>query len=296
MAKKGLGRGLKSLLGTDDLPKESSDIISTPKQDGEPPVSEIKLSLIEPNRNQPRKKFDKEKLEALSESITEHGVIQPIIITPSDNGMYTIIAGERRWRAAKKAGLREIPAIVRDYSEIEAAQIALIENLQREDLNPIEEAAGYRALMDEFSLTQEEISKRIGKSRSAIANSLRLLSLGDEISELLVSGALSSGHARALLSLENEELRREAAQIIIDKGLNVRQTEKLVKKLSNTRPKRAPQEIDEQFMVQLEEISQSLRDKFGTNVTITNGAKKGKIEIEYYSSDDLDRIIGLLQN
>jgi len=295
MAKKGLGRGLKSLLGTEDIPKESSDIISPPKGENDLPVTEIKLSLIEPNRKQPRKKFDKEKLEALSESISEHGVIQPIIITPSDNGMYTIIAGERRWRAAKKAGLKQIPAIVRDYSEIEAAQIALIENLQREDLNPIEEAAGYRSLMDEFSLTQEDISKRIGKSRSAIANSLRLLSLGDEISELLVSGALSTGHARALLSLENEELRLEAAQIIINDGLNVRQTEKLVKKLSNSRPKRPAPEVDELLMVQLEEISQSLRDKFGTNVTITNGAKKGRIEIEYYSSDDLDRIIGLLQ-
>ena len=310
MAKKGLGKGLNALLRTDDISEnDSSDILIEPEKkksektaysisesDSEKQVTTIKINLIEPNRKQPRKKFDKDKLEALSDSIREHGIIQPIIITHGENGMYTIIAGERRWRASKKAGLTEIPAIIRDYTEIEAAQIALIENLQREDLNPIEEAAGYRALIDEYSLTQEEISKKIGKSRSAVANSLRLLSLGDKISAMLIEGTLSTGHARALLGLEDEALRNEAADMVISNSLNVRQTEHLVKKLSKNRVKKEKPSFDESFMVQLDSISKSLCDRLGTKVNISHGAKKGKIEIEYYGSEDLDRILGLLDN
>ena len=290
MAKKGLGRGLNALLKTDEPAKAAGTDLISSGQDGA--VTEISISLIEPNKKQPRKRFDTDKINALSESIREHGLIQPILITHGENGMYTIIAGERRWRASKKAGLKKIPVIIRDYSDIEAAQIALIENLQREDLNPIEEAAGYRSLMDEFSLTQDEISKKIGKSRSAVANSLRLLSLGKNISKLLIDGSLSAGHARALLSLDNEALREEAAQIIIRDGLNVRQTEQLIKKI--TKPKRVKPEISEEFKVELDSISSRLCDKFGTKVNINHGDKKGRIEIEYYGNADLDRVLALL--
>ncbi|MDO5398991.1 MAG: ParB/RepB/Spo0J family partition protein [bacterium] len=303
MAKKGLGRGLNALLRTDE-PSEHSDSLITPKEkhgshtDGKEetakPFSLININLIEPNRKQPRKKFDAEKLEALADSIREHGLIQPILVTHDENGRYTIIAGERRWRASKKAGLTEIPAIVRDYPEIEAAQIALIENLQREDLNPIEEAAGYRSLIDEYSLTQEEISKRLGKSRSAIANSLRLLSLGDTISALLIDGSLSTGHARALLGLEDEDIRNAAAETVINEGLNVRQTEQLVKKLTKNKPKKDKTPVNEEFMVQLNKIADSLCSRLGTKVNISHGEKKGRIEIEYYGNEDLDRILSLL--
>lgn len=303
MAKKGLGRGLNALLRTDE-PSEHSESLIAPEQKQkankddvektDKPFSEISINLIEPNRKQPRKKFDNEKLEALSDSIREHGLIQPILVTHGENGRYTIIAGERRWRASKKAGLTEIPAIIRDYPEIEAAQIALIENLQREDLNPIEEAAGYRSLIDEYSLTQEEISQRLGKSRSAIANSLRLLSLGDKISALLIEGSLSTGHARALLGLDDESLRNAAAETVIKEGLNVRQTEQLVKKLSKNKPKKEKPPVNEEFMVQLNNIAESLCSRFGTKVNISHGEKKGRIEIEYYGNEDLDRILGLL--
>lgn len=177
------------------------------------------MSLIEPNKKQPRRHFDEEKITALADSIKEHGLIQPIIITPSDNNMYKIVAGERRWRAAKKANLKEIPAVIRKYSEEQVAEIALIENLQRENLNPIEEAIGYNLLMDEFNLTQELISQRVGKSRSAIANSLRLLSLENEIQKMLILGTLTSGHARAILSLDDKELRIALSKRIIEDNL-----------------------------------------------------------------------------
>lgn len=292
MAKKGLGRGLNVLLKTDEPTKAKSADLISPEPVADGAVTEISISLIEPNKKQPRKRFDTDKINALSESIREHGLIQPILITHGENGMYTIIAGERRWRASKKAGLKKIPVIIRDYSDIEAAQIALIENLQREDLNPIEEAAGYKSLMDEFSLTQEEISKKIGKSRSAVANSLRLLSLGKKISKLLIDGSLSAGHARALLALEDEALREEAAEIIIRDGLNVRQAEQLVKKI--TKPKKVKPQVSEEFKVELDSISSRLCDKFGTKVNISHGDKKGKIEIEYYGNADLDRVLALL--
>lgn len=294
MAKKGLGRGLTALLGTDvPAEKSSSQLISPVTPDTEQlPMSELSVTSIEPNRKQPRKQFDKEKIDALAESIREVGLIQPIVVKSADNGMYTIIAGERRWRAAKKAGLKKVPVIIKEYSEIEIAEIALIENLQREDLNPIEEAAGYRALIEEFSLTQDEVSKKMGKSRSAIANSLRLLTLGENISKLLIDGLLSAGHARALLSLEDESLREEAAQIIINDGLNVRQAEQLVKKI--TKPHKTKPQLSEEFKIELDSISGKLCDRFGTKVNISHGDKKGKIEIEYYGNDDLDRILNLL--
>ena len=225
MAKKGLGKGLESLFENDSIPALSED---TEKQE----TTEIKLSMIEPNPNQPRNYFDPDALETLAESIAEHGLIQPITITPQKNGRYMIVAGERRWRAAKKAGLTSIPALIKELTDEEIAKIALIENLQREDLNPIEEALGYKSLIDDYSLTQEAVSKIIGKSRSAVANSLRLLVLDDEIQKLLVDGSLTGGHARALLSVENENERNLFAKRIIEEGLNVRQAETLAKQLN----------------------------------------------------------------
>ena len=221
MVKKGLGKGLGALF-TDENP------ITIEYETG---ITELNITQVEPNKNQPRKIFDEDKLSALAESIHEHGLIQPIIVTKNNTGTYTIVAGERRWRAAKKAGLSKISAVIKDYSNQTITEIALIENLQREDLNPIEEALGYKALMDEFSLTQEQISHRIGKSRSAIANSLRLLTLEEELQKKVISGEISEGHARAALSLDSAVLREFLINRIIEDGLNVRQAEHLAKEL-----------------------------------------------------------------
>jgi ParB family chromosome partitioning protein len=280
MAKKGLGRGLTSL-----LPEE-------PKAEENHPgdVLEIKINQIEPNRKQPRKAFDDDKIDALAQSIQEHGMIQPIVVIPSDvSGLYTIVAGERRWRAAKKAGLTAVPAVIRSYNEEQVAEIALIENLQREDLNPIEEALGYHTLLEEFHLTQERISQRIGKSRSAVANSLRLLSLEEPIKKLLIQGKITGGHARAILSLEDSKLRLVLTKRILEENLNVRQAENLAKQLQ-----KAPRKEKEKtaYEIELESIQESLSSRLGTKVKIVHGAKKGKIEIEYYGNQDLERILG----
>lgn len=285
MAKKGLGKGLGSLF------ENSSADVSNPDQEN---VTEIRLSLIEPNTDQPRKNFDPEKIEALAQSILEHGLIQPIIIAPQNNGRYKIVAGERRWRAAKKAKLETVPTVIKNYTEEEIAQIALIENLQREDLNPIEEALGYSTLLEKFSLTQEEISKRIGKSRSAVANSLRLLSLDENIQSMLISGSISGGHARALLSVDNPILRTELAQKIIAEGLNVRQTENLAKNLGKSKKSRPKTTSDDAYSVEIENLQQRLCSGLGTKVKIFHSPKRGKIEIEYYGNDDLERILAMI--
>ncbi|MEE0410027.1 MAG: ParB/RepB/Spo0J family partition protein, partial [Clostridia bacterium] len=252
------------------------------------------ITLVEPNKNQPRHSFDNDKIEELAESIKEHGVIQPIIVVRNDD-RYKIVAGERRWRAAKKAGLKEIPAVIRNYSEFEIAQIALIENLQRENLNPIEEALGYQTLMNKFSMTQEDVSDKIGKSRSAIANAVRLLSLDEPIRQKLISGEISSGHARALLSIESPKVRLVLLESIIEKGLNVRQTEALAKQLQKAKPKKNKPVIDEQVKAQLAILEDRLSTKLGTKVTLHHDNKKGKIEIEYYGNRDLDRIISIIE-
>lgn len=286
MAKKGLGKGLGSLFSEEVI----EEVISEPVKTKEGDIVNIRTSLIEPNKKQPRRHFDEEKIKALSDSIKEHGLIQPIIITPSQNNMYKIVAGERRWRAAKKAGLKEIPAVVRSYNEEEVAEIALIENLQRENLNPIEEAVGYNLLMEEFNLTQEMISRRVGKSRSAIANSLRLLSLENDIQKMLISGSLTSGHARAVLSLDDKELRAALAKRIIDDNLNVRQAEALAKQLQKKAP---PKKAKEKTAadIEIESIQNRLSSAIGTKVKINHTGKKGKIEIEYYGNDDLERVL-----
>lgn len=287
MAKKGLGKGLNSLFNEEDIEEVTSDITKSSEGD----IKKVRMSLIEPNKKQPRHHFDEEKITALADSIKEHGLIQPIIITPSDNNMYKIVAGERRWRAAKKANLKEIPAVIRKYSEEQVAEIALIENLQRENLNPIEEAIGYNLLMDEFNLTQELISQRVGKSRSAIANSLRLLSLEDEIQKMLILGTLTSGHARAILSLDDKELRIALSKRIIEDNLNVRQAEALAKQLQKKKPQKKNSEKTA-YDIEIEKIQNTLSSAMGTKVKINHTAKKGKIEIEYYGNDDLERVLG----
>ncbi len=246
----------------------------------------IKTSLIEPRKDQPRKNFDREQLQALAASISEHGIIQPIIVVEGKNGYYDIIAGERRWRAAKIAGLSEIPAIVRTYDELQIAEVSLIENLQREDLNPIEEALGYKTLMEKFGMTQDAVSERVGKSRSNIANMLRLLSLEEEIKDMLTQHKLSMGHARALLAISPGPQRISAAKKIAEEGFNVRQVEELAKG-----KKTKKKQVEKQSSYP--DVERVLSSKLGTKVKI-KGSKKGKIEIEYYSVADLTRIVDLL--
>ena len=296
MAKKGLGKGL-NLLFDDNVNEESS---KAPEQkaaaadDNPSGVTYVKLSKIEPNKKQPRKTFDKEKIEVLADSIKENGLIQPIIITEGENGMYKIVAGERRWRACKKAGMKEIPVLIRDYSDEQVAEVALVENLQREDLNPIEEALGYNLLMTEFSMTQETVSQKVGKSRSAVANSLRLLTLNDDIKNLLINGVMTGGHARAILSVEGDELRAAMAKRITDDGLNVRQAEALARQLSRKATVRAkPPAKSASELAAFEDMERKLSSSFGTKVKISSNGKKGKIEIEYFGNDDLDRIINM---
>ncbi len=280
MAKKGLGKGLDALFA-EDTQKDESGVI------------EVKITEVMPNKNQPRKSFDEEKLEALSDSIKEHGIIQPIIVTKKGD-LYTIVAGERRWRAAKKAGIKKIPVIVREYDDVTTAEIALIENLQREDLNPIEEAMGYRALMDEYNFTQEEISAKLGKSRSAIANSVRLLTLDDYAREKLVAGEITEGHARCALSVPAGVVREFFINRIIEEGLNVRQAENLAKDLAN--PKKPKKDKTESvYKIEMERISRSLEQFLGTKVKLSGNSKKGKIEIEYYGNADLERLLDIIK-
>lgn len=286
MAKKGLGKGLGSLFSEDDVKQVTAEVSETKEGD----ISTIRMSLIEPNKKQPRRHFDEEKIAVLAESIKEHGLVQPIIITPTENGMYMIVAGERRWRAAKKLKLKEIPAVVRTYNKEQVAEIALIENLQRENLNPIEEALGYNLLMEEFDLTQEVVSQRVGKSRSAIANSLRLLSLEKDIQKMLINGNLTSGHARAVLSLEDKELRIALAKRIVEDTLNVRQAEALAKQLQKKAPQKK-ENVKTAYEIELERIQTNLSTAMGTKVKINHTPKKGKIEIEYYGNDDLERVL-----
>lgn len=284
MAKeKGMGKGLSALLGEDF----SADF-STPS-------STLPLSQIESCQNQPRKSFDQEKLEELAESIRQHGVIQPLTVRKLASGYYQIIAGERRWRAARLAGLEEIPAVVIEADDQKAMELAMIENLQREDLNPIEEAEGFRVLVETYGMTQEQAAERVGRSRSAVANALRLLDLNVSIQKLVEDGELSAGHARAILPL-SPFLRVRAVSEITKGGLNVRQTEKLVKALMShgletpAPEKKASAEVD-----YAAEAAKSLSTRLGRACHISQGKKKGKIEIEYYGMDDLNDLLEALE-
>lgn len=278
MAKKGLGKGLDALFAEDS-------------KDG---VTEVKLTEVMPNKNQPREFFDEDALAALSDSIKEYGVIQPIIVNKKENG-YIIVAGERRWRAAKKAGLKTIPVIIREYDDRAAAEIALVENLQREDLNPIEVAEGYRSLMNDYNMTQEEISERLGKSRSAIANSVRLLSLDGDTKKRLVAGDISEGHARCALSLPQGVVREFFVNRIVEQGLNVRQAELLAKELSKTPQNKNKKPLSSAYKIELERIGARLEQRFGTKVSFSGTQKKGKLVFEYYGNRDLERLLALLE-
>lgn len=260
----------------------------------------IKISAIEPRKDQPRKTFEKESLEALAESIQNYGVLQPIIVMENADlpGVYQIIAGERRWRASKMAGIDEIPAIVFDGDELKAAQISLIENIQREDLNPIEEAMGYRALMENFGLTQDQVSKQVGKSRSAVANATRLLELPEDIIEMLRSGDLTAGHARALLGLDDSEKALPLAEKIIAQDLSVRETEKAVRKL-NAEPEneddlKPVDSREAQIKLYMKELEDRSRSILGRKVKITHGGKKKTVEISYETNDDLEELLRTL--
>ena len=258
-------------------------------------VLSVKISLVEPNREQPRKKFNEEGIDELAASISQYGVIQPLLVQWKDN-YYEIIAGERRWRAAMKAGLKEIPVIVKEYSNKEAVEISLIENIQREDLNPIEEALAYERLVGEFEMTQEQVAERVSKSRSAVTNSMRLLKLEGDVREMVISGDISEGHARTLLSLPTAEAQKLIADRVVKEKLSVRDTERLVKKLVSD-VKRPVKKRDYEKEAILGNLSEQLKDIFGTKVSISeNSRHRGKIEIEYYSDDELNRIFELLQS
>jgi ParB family chromosome partitioning protein len=275
LSKRGLGKGLGALIPMDEK--------------GEENVTEIPLKEIFANQNQPRKNFDEDKLKELAESMKEHGVLQPVILRKKTKG-YELVAGERRWRAAKMAGLEKIPAIVKELSDADVMEIALIENLQREDLNPLEEAMAYKQLMDEFGMTQEELSKRVGKSRSQIANTVRLLNLEKEIKDLIADEKLTAGHARALLAIEDKNERIKLAKKISEENLSVRQIEEIVKVKSskkNADKNKRNQDINPAFL----DISEKLQGILGTRVKIKGSEKRGKIEIEFYSEDELERIL-----
>ncbi|MBO5211983.1 MAG: ParB/RepB/Spo0J family partition protein [Clostridia bacterium] len=286
MKKKALGKGLESIFADNYSFVEESTI----SNEG---VQTLKISQIEPKSNQPRKYFDPELLDQLAESISQHGLIQPIVVRPVSGGFYQIIAGERRWRASKLANLTEIPAIVMQADELKAAQLAIIENIQREDLNPYEEAQAYRSLMREFDLTQEEVSAQVGKSRSAIANSMRLLDLPDEVLEMLKTGDISAGHARALLGLKNKEDIVDTAQKILIRSLNVRDTELLVKKLNKLFDKR-DEVLDEQddFVVDyVNDLERRATSLTGRRFKIKSNGSVKTVQFEFYDNEDLEDVL-----
>ena len=303
MAKKGLGKGLGAIFG-EDIVKESNEELtkvkrSLPAEEEETKGSlMVKISLIEPNRDQPRKDFNEEELQELAESIKNYGVLQPLLVQKKGTS-YELIAGERRWRAAKLAGLKEVPVVLREYSKQQAMEIALIENVQRADLNPIEEAQAYQQLVKEFHLTQEEIAARVSKNRATITNAMRLLKLDEEIQNLLIKGAISSGHARAILSLEDKQLQKKAAKEVLDKRLSVRETEKLVKRLARASAEKNEknEKKDDALALIFQDLEERMKTIMGTKVSIHNKDKnKGRIEIEYYSEAELERIVEMIES
>ena len=256
----------------------------------------MKIGKVEPNREQPRKNFDEDALLELSESVKQHGVLQPLLVQDKKD-YYEIIAGERRWRAAKLAGLKEVPVIIKNLTEQEIVEISLIENIQRENLNPIEEALAYKRLLNEFNLKQDEVAERVSKSRTAVTNSMRLLKLDERVQQMVIDDLISTGHARALLGIEDKEQQYAVAQQIFDEKLSVRETEKLVKKLQKQKTEPTKKIVDESMSVFFEDMEQRLKSIMGTKVAIhQKDNQKGKIEIDYYSTDELERIMELFQS
>ena len=277
---KGLGKGLGALMG---------DFMDEPA--AKSPYQLLPIHKVEPNANQPRQDFDEEELAALAESISTHGIVQPLTVRQLPSGYYQIIAGERRWRAARIAGLHEVPAVVIEADDKKTMELALIENLQRQDLNPVEEAMGYQTLMADYGLTQEETAKRVGKSRPAVANALRLLSLCSDVLEMVRSGQLSAGHARAVLTLKTEKQQKEVAQKIIALGLSVRQAELLCKNMDKPAQPKPEVTLAVDYIAECEK---SLSRHLGRGVKIINGKRKGKFELEFYGQEDLQRLLDVL--
>ena len=279
-ASKGLGKGLGALLG---------DVVDVPVE--KTPYQILPIHKVEPNPDQPRQDFDEEELQALSDSIATHGIVQPLTVRQLESGYYQIIAGERRWRAARLAGLREVPVVVMEADDKTTMELALIENLQRQDLNPVEEALGYQSLISEYGLTQEDAAQRVGKSRPTITNALRLLSLCPEVLEQVRSGKLTPGHARAVLSLKTPAQQKDAAQRIIALGLSVRQAELLCKNLGKPTPKEKEPTLTVDYVAECEK---ALSRQLGRGVRIVNGKRKGRFELEFYGQDDLQILLDAL--
>ncbi len=286
MAKKtGLGKGLEALFGSDII---KNDVAQDVKEETGEKIKKIKLTKIEPNRNQPRKRFEEEALNELSQSIKEYGLLQPIIVTKKDD-YYEIIAGERRWRAAKKAGLEEIPVVVRDDDERKNKEIALIENIQREDLNPIEKALGIKSLMDEYGLTQQRVAEILGKARSSIANTVRILNLDERVIALAIEGKLTEGHCKSLMAIDDEDKQYEMALYMIESGDSVREAEKKMARTKQLKKK------DKKYEAVYKDIEDCFQNFFGTKVKLDVGKRKGKIVIEYANNEDLERILELVK-
>lgn len=288
MASRGLGKGLDALIPTGDTVNSNTKQAETI----------VKITKVEPNREQPRKNFDEDALQELADSIKQFGLLQPILVQDRKD-YYEIIAGERRWRAAKLAGLKEVPVIIRNYSNQEIVEISLIENIQREDLNPIEEALAYKRLLEEFNLKQDEVAERVSKSRTTVTNSMRLLKLCDGVQQMIIDDMLSTGHARALIPIEDADEQLRLAQRIFDEKLSVREVEKIVKAILNPEKKENKEDQTSQSIQYIyQEIENKLKEKLSRKVQITSKGKNGagKIEIEFYSNDDLDRLIEQMEN
>ena len=290
-ARKGLGKGIDAMISGDNT-KTKQVVKEVVKE-----VDTIDINKIEPNNNQPRKNFNEDKIHELAESIKQHGLIEPLIVQKGKKGFYTIIAGERRWRAAREAGVKEIPVVVKDYSDQQVMEIALIENIQREDLNAIEEAEAYDRLIRDFNLKQDEVAERVSKSRVAITNSLRLLKLDERVREMIIEDKIKSGHARALLGVSDGDEQYKLAVMIFDNSMSVRETEKMVKKYlaDKKKPVKEVREKDTQTELIYKDDEEKLKSVIGTKVNINNKGKgKGKIEIEYFSADEFDRIMTMM--
>lgn len=295
--KKGLGKGLGNLIPESDKEAQKTKVVEKVVEKKvivkEPAETIVKINEVEPNKNQPRRTFDEDALLELAESIKQHGVIQPLIVKKRDN-YYEIIAGERRWRAAKMAGLKEIPIVIKDLSDQEIMEVALIENIQREDLNPIEEAQAYQRLIKEYNYKQDELAERVSKSRVAVTNSMRLLKLDERVQKMIIDDMISAGHARALLAITDSEKQYTIAMKVFDEKLSVRETEKLIKNLDKQVKPKVNTTPENDFIYR--DIENKLKESMGTKVIIHNkDNNKGKIEIEYYSQDDFERIVDILK-
>lgn len=294
--KKGLGKGLDSLI-VPNKNVESSEDNKNKKESKEeiiPGEQMMKINMVEPNRDQPRKNFEEDALLELADSIKQFGVLQPLLVRKQKD-YYEIIAGERRWRAAKMAGMKEVPVIVKEFTEQEIVEIGLIENIQRENLNPIEEAMAYKRLMEEFGLKQDEIAERVSKSRTAVTNSMRLLKLDERVQQMIIEDMISTGHARALLAIEDKDQQYELANMIFDEKLSVRDVEKLVKSLKNPKKVKEKKVVENSFIYT--DLEEKLKEVIGTKVSIASKGKgKGKIEIEYYSDEELERVFDMIMS